>query len=372
MTEKKEAPPPRRRAIVSVLLVLLLSALLHLIVINCGQVYLYQNRPTANEQSSISITLQTLPLPEQAVALPVAKPVRPRKVRRPAATMPEAVASAAATAAPAAALAEPMTSSNAVPAEPAPSATTSAAAADNESERATPPATQQIAQDAPGIHYLFAPPPSATLEYAVHAWINHLEWHGSSTLDWKTDGQHYSVEGEVYARFFAKINFLHFLSSGDINEFGLAPELYTEKKRNRAATNTHFNRDRNVISFSASELSYPRQGGEQDRASVIWQLAAIGRGDSDRFGAGKVIDMFVAGVHDGELWRLQVSALESIRLPSGQIEAWHVVRQPRPGSYEQRLDIWLAPEMQWYPVRLQFTETNGDYLELTLDDLKTL
>jgi hypothetical protein len=51
------------------------------------------------------------------------------------------------------------------------------------------------------------------------------------------------------------------------------------------------------------------------------------------------------------------------------MNAWHVVRIPRPGSYEQKLDIWLSQQQGWYPVKLRFTETNGEYLDMSLSNL---
>jgi hypothetical protein len=49
---------------------------------------------------------------------------------------------------------------------------------------------------------------------------------------------------------------------------------------------------------------------------------------------------------------------------------WHVVRMPKPGSYDQKLDFWLAPQHEWYPVKLRYTETNGDYLDLSLSAMR--
>lgn len=363
----------RKRAIVPVVLVLFLTVLLHLQAIEWGKKFI-NHAPTRDAQPArIEVALLPVAPPAQPVILP--GKVLPKAANKAKLAKPKTVAAPP----PVTTLPSPATTD--VPDMPSTLADSSTAPTANTdaSEAATvPDSTPKEAaaatpdSNATGRHYVFSPPPSAALDYQVLAFSNNLEWHGTSKLTWLTDGEHYSVEGEVYTRFFAKIIFLNFLSSGDIDAFGIAPELYTEKKRNRAATNTHFNRERNRISFSASELSYPRLGGEQDRASVIWQLASIGRGDASQFGADKVIDMFVAGVRDGELWRMQITGQEEIRLPSGQVNTWHVVRQPQPGSYQQRLDIWLAPELQWYPVRLRFTETNGDYLELTMDDLKSL
>jgi len=358
MTEATAFPPARRWRIAGLIL---LTIVLHVLAIHWGKAYFNAANVDARTDSSVSVTLRQLELPSQPVSLPVAaapkspRPAKPRRPAPPAAPLPDAVAVAA------------VASADDTPATvtpPAPEPVQAIAAAEPAAPKDdTPPPVQ-------GTQYHIDPPPSAQLEYDVLAFSDNLTWHGTSTLDWKTDGSRYTVDGEVYTRLFAKIAFLNFTSSGEIGAFGVEPELYTEKKRNRAATNTHFNRERNLVSFSASTTSYPRAGGEQDRASLIWQLAAIGRGDSAKFAPGAVIDMFVAGVRDGEVWRMQVVGLEEIRLVTGATQVWHVVRQPRPGSYEQRLDIWLEPGRQWYPARLRFTETNGDYLELSLSKLK--
>ncbi|WP_034297970.1 DUF3108 domain-containing protein [Herbaspirillum sp. RV1423] len=366
MTEAKAFPlsrPWRAAALV------LLTVLLHLLAIDWGKEYF--NAATADQraQSSISVALRPVELPKQQVSLPTAAPPKVRKARKPAPVPAPSIA--------------PATPSDEIqPVTTAPAAEPPAAADGNDAGAAAADATD--AKNAPspkddsktpetqGTHYQIDPPPSAELEYEVRAFSDNLNWYGTSILTWKTDGSRYRVDGEVYTRLFAKIGFLNFSSTGDINEFGVAPELYTEKKRNRPATNTHFNRERNVVSFSASTANYPRVGGEQDRASLIWQLAGIGRGDNGKFTPGAVIDMFVAGVRDGEVWRMQVVGQEEIHLTTGAAQVWHVVRQPRPGSYDQRLDIWLEPGRQWYPARLRFTETNGDYLELSLSNLKAL
>ena len=376
----------RKRAIAPVLILLFLTALLHLLVIEWGKKAINLQPSQDPSPAQIEVALLPLAAPDQPVKLPVkvlpkpAPPSTPVQAKSVAAVppaapppLPPAVTSE---------LPEPSSTPTVGDANPADQTATATAAANTAPSPAisdaptltdsSSPATTRQDPNANSKQYVVSPPPPATLEYQVQAFSNNLHWFGTSKLTWLTDGEHYSVEGEVYARFFAKITFLNFLSQGEIDGFGVSPELYTEKKRNRAATNTHFNRERNLISFSASEQRYPRQGGEQDRASVIWQLAAIGRGDASQFGPDKVIDLFVAGVRDGELWRLQITGQEAIQLPTGQINTWHVVRQPQPGSYQQRLDIWQAPELQWYPVRLRFTETNGDYLELTMDEVKSL
>lgn len=363
------SPGIRRAAVLIVL-----TVLLHVLVLEQSRPFFSHLNTSDAPTSAISVTLRPLEPPRQPVSLPTVNHVKPRVVRKPAPPRPPPAPVAPTentlSAVTLANTPEVAPASTDIPAE----VTTgdSPVTAANGDAGAAVPAQDTASPGAPeGTHYEVAPPPSAELEYAVRAFSDNLNWYGTGKLAWATDGTHYSVTGEVYTRLLAKFSFLNFTSTGDIDAFGVAPELYTEKKRNRAATNTHFNRERNVVSFSASTTTYPRVGGEQDRASLIWQLAAIGRGDAGKFAPGAVIDLFVAGVRDGDVWRMQVVGKEEIRLIDGATLAWHIVRQPRPGSYEQRLDIWLDPDRQWYPARLRFTETNGDYLEMSLTDLKS-
>ncbi|HEX2531437.1 MAG TPA: DUF3108 domain-containing protein [Burkholderiaceae bacterium] len=224
-----------------------------------------------------------------------------------------------------------------------------------------------LEEPVPGEHYKVIPPPSAQLKYDVQKTprIGNPSY-GHGAITWQSSDGHYVIDGNAGVLF---ITALTFKSEGTIDDYGVAPELYSEKRFRRSVTNTHFHRQRNTISFSASETSYPRKGGEQDRASVIWQLAGIGRGDGGKFFAGAEIDLFVAGVRDGEIWRIRVIGQEEIEAGIGKVMAWHVVRDPRPGSYDQKIDIWLAPQHQWYPAKLRYTETNGDYLDLSLSDI---
>jgi hypothetical protein len=237
-----------------------------------------------------------------------------------------------------------------------------------------PAATQQPTQEAapadePPPRYRVRMPPPVALKYNVESLREGQTVYGHGKIAWRTDGAGYRVDGEAGVLFFTVLNFQ---SQGVLDEFGVAPERYSEKRFRRAETATHFRRDTGRISFSASTASYPRHGGEQDRASIVWQLAAIGLGDPGQYAPGAQLQFFVAGVRDAEPWLMQVIGLERVDTPAGAAEAWHVMRLPRPGSYEQKLDIWLAPQRSWYPVRLRFTETNGDYLDMALSSAESL
>ncbi len=223
------------------------------------------------------------------------------------------------------------------------------------------------ATPAPAPARRFAPPPSAEVKYDVQALRDGRTVYGSGKISWKTTGGTYEIDGEAGVLFFSVLTFK---SEGSIDEQGITPLRYSEKRFHKSETNTHFQREPKRISFSASTLQYPRNGGEQDRASIIWQLVALGRADPAQFGDG--LDIFVAGVRDGDTWHVQVLGQEQITVGGASINAWHLLRTPRAGSFDTQVDIWLAPTRDWYPVKLRQTERNGDYLDMSMSSITAL
>lgn len=224
------------------------------------------------------------------------------------------------------------------------------------------------AQAAPKPPYPTSPPPAAELSYGIRARQAGLTINGESEIRWLPDGKRYLATIETRAMLVGKI--LDEKSEGAIDAWGLAPARYTEQRFRKEATSVTFNREARLISFSASDRSYPIKGGEQDRASVIWQLSAVARAAPAKFKNGSSWNFFVVGQRDADPWTFKVGAQEKVAGPDGEVMAWHVTRNPPPGSEEQQLDIWLAPALQWYPVKLRFTEGGGDFIEQTLRQVR--
>jgi hypothetical protein len=212
-------------------------------------------------------------------------------------------------------------------------------------------------------------PPPAELDYSVKAQQQGLTLNGQSRLDWSHDANSYAVKIETRAALFGKV--LEEASEGGIDAQGLAPQRYTEQRFRKSATAVSFDRAANRIAFQESGQSYPIKGGEQDRASVIWQLIGAARAAPAKFRNGASYQFFVVGQRDGDPWTFRVGRQEKLRSPQGDTMAWHVTRNPPPDSSAQRVDIWLAPALQWYPLKLRFSERgDGDYIEQTLREVR--
>jgi hypothetical protein len=352
-----------------ILALLALSALLHLLAIDWAGGAFSLPRWRSEEPPPVQVVLKPVPLASEPVApAPLPKP-KPKPKAKPKAHRPTPPKPAQAAAVlPPSPAPEPIPSDSAAQTEDAPaqaSAQPVAEAPPAPSVEPAPPAPP--APEKPRL--VFRMPPSAELKYDVQALREGKMVYGNGKIAWRSGGGGYQVQGEAGVLFFT---LLEFGSRGMVDENGVSPTIYTEKRFHRPETATHFRRGEGLISFSASTTTYPRHGGEQDRASIVWQLAAIGLGDPGRYQAGAQWDVFVAGVRDGDTWTMQVLGLEDISTASGSFKAWHVVRTPRPGSYEQKLDIWLAPERDWYPMRLRWTETNGEFLDMSASSVTPL
>jgi hypothetical protein len=210
-------------------------------------------------------------------------------------------------------------------------------------------------------------PPSADLQYRIKAQQGGLTIDGTGLVKWVNAAGKFSASSESRASLFGKVLEAH--SDGGIDAGGLLPATFTDKRFRKEPTTTTFDRASGTIRFSESEATYSIKGGEQDRNSIIWQLIGVARGAEGKFKAGSEWPFFVVGQRDAEQWTFKVGKTETLRTAQGNVSAVHVVRALAPDAKGQQLDIWLAPSMQWYPVRLRFTDPDGEYIEQTLESI---
>lgn len=212
-------------------------------------------------------------------------------------------------------------------------------------------------------------PPSADITLDVaRTDANGTKWSGDALLSWRVTPSSYRVRIEAgISIMFAHVNLLTLTSEGTVGDEGFVPTLMTEKRRGRAMTATHFNRQAGTLTFSASAATYPLVPGAQDKASVPLQLAAIARGDPKQLSGN--IDILVGEDRDASVFTFMVAGQEQIDTPLGRIATWHLVRPPKPGSYNSRLELWLAPGHGWYPVQIRNVEASGAVTTQTVNKI---
>jgi hypothetical protein len=195
------------------------------------------------------------------------------------------------------------------------------------------------------------------LQYKVQMHRGGLTLDGHGDLRWRHDGQTYEAHLELSAPL-VRSRSQH--SAGRITAEGLAPQRFADKGRTEEAT--HFDRDQGKLSFSSNRPDQPLLPGTQDRLSVLMQLAALVAGNPGKYPPATNITIQTAGTHDAEPWVFIVEGPEQLQLPGGKVPALKLTRSPRK-EYDLKVELWLAPGMDYVPVRLRLTQPNGDSVD---------
>ena len=356
------------------------AALLHYLLISWVGGHIGIAPAAAPAPPVIVAQLHAAPEPVAPAAPPaVAKPVtRPKpKPRRAPAPKPAAVAEAApapapvpeptADAAPADAMsAEPLATSGQAPAADAGSAAGTPPAQASAPESVPVPSSAPAADAVPATPpaalvtaYKASIPPSTDLTLDVaRTDADGTVWHGQMVMGWHVKDGAYSMKVEAgISMLITRLNLVVLTSEGRVDASGFVPATMTEKRRGRALTATHFNRERQQITFSASEAVYALEAGAQDKATLPLQLAGIARADPEQMKGAITIQ--VGEDKDAIVYRFDVLGQEEIDTRLGKLPTWHLSRPPKPGVYGSRLDVWLAPTRDWMPVRVRNVEASG-------------
>ena len=208
-------------------------------------------------------------------------------------------------------------------------------------------------------------PPSADLAYELNAQQRGIGLKGEALIAWRAGDGKYDVNVEARVQLLGKLT--EYRSRGAIDSFGLAPDEFYEKRYRKDATTTRFDRDGKTILLTEAKEPYAMQGGEQDRASVTWQLASVARAAGEaHFKPGSEWRFVVAGRRDAEPWTFKVVKREKIQTAMGELDTLLVTRE-RPGEGKSEgVDIWLAPGQEWYPVKLRFRDNERETIEQTV------
>jgi hypothetical protein len=245
------------------------------------------------------------------------------------------------------------------PSRPAAAHTPAAAAETSPSAQARPQALASAtpSRDTGAQIATFAVPRTAHLHYKVLAQVKGMELTGEGELLWRNDGHDYEAKLEVRAPF---VRTRTQTSAGQVTSQGLEPLRFSDKNRSEQAA--HFQRDKGVVSFSGNRPDAPLLAGAQDRLSVMLQLGAMIGGAPQKFPPHTEIAVQTADTQEAQGWTFTVEGMEQLRLPGGSVAALKLIRNPRK-EYDQKVELWLAPGMDYVPVRLRLTQPNGDSVD---------
>jgi hypothetical protein len=303
-------------------------------------------------------------LQPQAPVAPTARPQHAPRPQRPATEpapgAPAAAASAAAAAAPAADAA-----ASAATAEPPASGLEVVPAV----AQALPPAAPASAASA--AEAAFEWPPSTRLSYRL---TGHYRGpvEGQARVEWLRAGARYQVFMDLsIGPSFAPLMSRRVSSEGEVTEQGLQPRRYDEETRvllmapRRLALQLDAD---SVLLVDGSRR--PRPPGLQDSASQFVQLTWLFTTQPGLLQAGQSITLPLALPRQVEPWIYDVLGSETLATPAGPVDAVHVKprREPRLGI-DLTAEIWVAPSLQYLPVRILIRQDAETYIDLNIERL---
>ncbi len=210
-------------------------------------------------------------------------------------------------------------------------------------------------------------PPPVQLIYKAHADVRGIVLEGESEIDWRWDAKHYQLSLETRAALTGVL--LADKSEGSFDRNGLAPDSYTARRFMKNKSVARFDRTTGEIDFAGDGPAYKLRGGEQDRVSVLWQLLSMMRARPNDFKPGTRKSFYVAGHRGGDAWTFEVKDKLRLRSAFGTIDTLHVAYIPEDKSTKTQVEVWFAPSQEWFPVRIRFSEPNGDYIDQTLEQV---
>jgi hypothetical protein len=334
-----------------VLAVLALHLLLGREVLRIHEGWLSEGPPPMPERMQVALVreMQIQAPPATRPAPPAPKPAA-RKPQPPAAV--ERVAEAAS---------EPASAPEAAPPEPVAEAASAPAVAVAE------PAASAPSDVEPGPEW----PLSTRLSYVLTG--NYRgPIYGQAQVEWLRKGLDYQVNLDVgVGPSFAPLITRRMSSQGRLTPEGIAPQRYDEE------TKFIIGGGRRVSVFFlgadvqlGSGTREPAMRGGQDAASQFVQLTWLFMTGREPLRAGHVVQLPLVLPRKQYAWQYEVLGEERLATPMGALPAWHL-KPSRPtqqgvGGGDLTAEVWLAPSLQYLPVRLVIRQDAETFLDLML------
>lgn len=225
------------------------------------------------------------------------------------------------------------------------------------------PATQGLADDAVGPEW----PLSTRLSYRLLG--NYRgEVHGSAQVEWLRQGRHYQMHLDVIiGPEFAPLITRRTSSDGELTSEGISPRRYDEDTkimfRDRSRATVQFLGERVLLADGAVGLVPP---DTQDSVSQFVHLTWLFLTGRQTLRDGLVVDVPLALPRKLYRWRYEVLGEETLYTPMGELQAWHLRPQNVAGAGMLSAEVWLAPTLQYLPVRIRIRQDEDTYIDLML------
>lgn len=191
---------------------------------------------------------------------------------------------------------------------------------------------------------------------------------GQASVEWIRRGRRYQIHLDVaIGPGFAPLMARRMSSEGLLSAQGIVPQRYDEDTRVLFAA-----RRRSTILFEGEQLRLgdgrlePAPAGVQDASSQFVQLTWLFLTGREQLRAGRVVELPLALPRRQYRWRYEVLGEQQLATPMGSLATWHLKPMREAGGGDLTAEVWLAPSLQYLPVRLRIHQDAQTFIDLLL------
>jgi hypothetical protein len=226
----------------------------------------------------------------------------------------------------------------------------------------SPAASAAVAADATAFDW----PPSTRLSYRVVGDVQGPV-EGQARVEWLRQGLRYQVHLDLTVALLAS---RRISSDGLITPAGLAPRRYDEETRIvlREPRRVAIDLGEEQVRLADGRMLL-RPEGVQDSASQFVQMTWLFNARPELLQPGQSVSFPLALPRRVDTWTYDILASEPVATPAGLLPAVHVKPRREAGGGDLTVEFWVAPSLQYLPVRLAIRQGRGVSLELLLERL---
>lgn len=196
------------------------------------------------------------------------------------------------------------------------------------------------------------------------------EVNGSAQVEWIRSGSRYQVHLDlVVGPSAAPLITRRMSSDGEITAEGLSPRRYEQDTkvvlRERRRQTVSFEPGSVVLANGERRDSVP---GVQDTASQFVQLMYVFSTQPELLRIGNAVGIPLALPHKVDVWTYDVVGEEMLAAPFGALPTIHL--KPRralvPKAGELSAEIWFAPQLRYFPVRILIRQDGDNFVDLMI------
>lgn len=184
---------------------------------------------------------------------------------------------------------------------------------------------------------------------------------GQAQVEWLRKGNVYQIHLDVgIGPSFAPLVTRRMSSQGLLTPDGIAPQRYDEETKAIFGDPRRFN-----LTFLGGARS-ANGGAAQDAVSQFVQLTWLFLTSRAPLQPGQVVQLplhLPSGPYD---WQYEVVGEEVLYTPMGPLDAWHLKPRQAARGADLVAEVWLAPTLQYLPVRLVIRQDGNTYIDLML------